>query len=87
MERRAAWDHPAPAKPIQNAFIASVSGKLRDEELNEVLFASLANARIDLAEWQHDYCTVSQRSKLGARTPAEIAKQAGAHHQTPGPNT
>jgi putative transposase len=53
-----------------------VSGKLRNECLNETLFTSLAHARAELAEWQHDYNTVRPHSKLSGRTPAEIAKQA-----------
>ena len=62
-------------KPIQNALVESFNGKLRDECLNETLFTSLTHARAELAEWQHDYNTVRPHSKLGGRTPAEIAKQ------------
>ena len=32
----------APRKPMQNAFIESSNGRLRDELLNQTLFASLA---------------------------------------------
>jgi putative transposase len=35
----------APGKPQQNAFIESFLGRLRDECLNETLFASLTHAR------------------------------------------
>jgi hypothetical protein len=31
-----------------------VNGKLRAECVNETLFTSLAHARAELAEWQHD---------------------------------
>ena len=72
--------HTAPGKPTQNAFVESFNGKLRDECLNETLFTSLADARAELAEWQHDYNTVRPHSKLGGRTPAEIAKQAVSGH-------
>lgn len=34
--------HIAPGKPMQNAFIESFNGRLRDELLNETLFTSLA---------------------------------------------
>ena len=37
-----AWHYIAPGKPMQNAFIESFNGRLRDELLNETLFASLA---------------------------------------------
>ena len=44
-------------------------------EVNETLFTSLAHARFVLAAWQHDYNTVRPHSKLGGKTPAEIAGQ------------
>ena len=34
-----------PGKPVQNAFIESFNGRLRDECLNEHWFLSLAHAR------------------------------------------
>ena len=37
-----AWHYIAPGKPMQNAFIESFNGRLRDELLNETLFLSLA---------------------------------------------
>jgi hypothetical protein len=49
----------APGKPQQNAFIESFNGRLRDELLNETLFASLAHARAVLAVWWFDYNTPS----------------------------
>ncbi|MBX5173739.1 transposase, partial [Rhizobium sp. NZLR1b] len=41
-----------PGKPIQNAFIESFNGRLRDEFLNETLFSSLAHARSALSNWR-----------------------------------
>ncbi len=79
-ERRVEWHYIAPCKPTQNAFVESFNGKLRDECLNETLFTSLAHARAELADWQHDYNTVRPHSKLGGRTPAEIAIQAVPGH-------
>ncbi len=38
---RVEWHYIAPGKPIQNAFIESFNGRLRDEFLNETLFSSL----------------------------------------------
>jgi putative transposase len=74
-ERGVEWHYIAPGKPTQNAFVESFNGRLRDECLNETLFTSLAQARAILAAWQHDYNTVRPHSKLGGRTPAEIAGQ------------
>ena len=72
-ERRVEWHYIAPGKPMQNGFVESFNGRLRDECLNETLFTSLAHARFVLAAWRHDYNTVRPHSKLGGKTPAEIA--------------
>ena len=45
------WHYIAPGKPIQNAFIESFNGRLRDEFLNETLFSSLTHARSGLSSW------------------------------------
>jgi len=44
-QTRIEWHYIAPGKPAQNAFAESFIGRLRDECLNETLFASLAHAR------------------------------------------
>jgi putative transposase len=79
-ERQVEWHYIMPGKPTQNAFVESFNGRLRDECLNETLFTSLAHARSILAAWKHDYNTVRPHSKLGGRTPAEIAGQRGWGH-------
>jgi putative transposase len=57
-----------------------VSWRPRDECLNETLFTSMAQARAVLATWRKDYNIVRPHSKLGGRTPAEIAGQRGWGH-------
>ena len=69
------WHYIAPGKPTQNAFVESFKGRLRDECLNETLFTSMAQARAVLAAWRQDDNTIRPHSKLGGRTPAEIAGQ------------
>ena len=39
-DRKIDWHYIAPGKPTQNALIESFNGRLRDELLNETLFAS-----------------------------------------------
>jgi putative transposase len=68
-----AWHYIAPGKPMQNAFIESFNGRLRDELLNETLFTSLAQARVALGCWRTDYNDARPHSQLGWRTPAEFA--------------
>jgi putative transposase len=73
-ETRIEWHYIAPGKPQQNAFIESFNGRLRDELLNETLFASLAHVREALATWKDDYNTVRPHSALGNLPPAVYAK-------------
>ena len=73
-DNRIDWHYIAPGKPTQNAFIESFNGRLRDELLNETLFASLAHAREALAIWKHDYNTVRPHSAIGNIPPATYAK-------------
>lgn len=73
-EARIDWHYIAPGKPTQNAFIESFNGRLRDELLNETLFASLDHAREALADWKEDYNTVRPHSAIGNVPPATYAK-------------
>ncbi|MBB4581497.1 transposase InsO family protein [Rhizobium aethiopicum] len=68
------WHYIAPGKPIQNAFIESFNGRLRDEFLNETLFSSLFHARSALSNWRSDYNDHRPHSELGWMTPAEFAQ-------------
>ncbi|UJX47316.1 IS3 family transposase [Xanthobacter sp. YC-JY1] len=70
---RVEWHYIAPGKPMQNGFIESFNGRLRDELLNETLFSSLSQARAALARWQVDYNTDRPHSKLGWQTPSAFA--------------
>lgn len=67
------WHYIAPGKPMQNGFIESFNGRLRDELLNETLFSSLAQARAALAAWRADYNTTRPHSQLGWQTPMAFA--------------
>ena len=72
-ERRVAWHYIAPGKPVQNAFIESFNGRLRDELLNETLFRSPAHARAVLEVWRRDYNGERPHSRLGWLTPLAYA--------------
>ena len=58
---------------MQNAFIESFNGRLRDELLNKTLFTSLAQARIALGCRRADYNDARPHSQLGWKTPSESA--------------
>ena len=66
---RVGWHYIQPGKPVQNAFIESFNSKLRDECLNEHVFASLAEARAIIEAWRHDYNWFRPHSSVGALTP------------------
>jgi putative transposase len=78
------WHYIAPGKPQQNAFIESFNGRLRDELLNETLFASLAHARVVLARWKLDYNTIRPHSSIGNLVPADYAKLSAPASQRDG---
>ena len=74
-DRPIEWHYIAPGQPQQNGYVESFNDRLRDGCLNAALFASLAHARFVLDAWRHDYNHVRPHSKLGGKTPAEIAGQ------------
>jgi putative transposase len=61
----------APGKPVQNCYIESFNGRLRDECLNEHWFFSLADARQIVEAWRLDYNQARPHSSLGGLTPEE----------------
>ena len=67
-----------PGKPVQNAFIESFNGKMRDECLNEHWFISLREARETIEAWRRDYNEVRPHTSLGNRTPQEFTGTGAA---------
>ena len=55
---------------MQNGYIESFNGKLRDECLNEQWFETLHQARTTIAAWRRDYNEVRPHSSLGRISPA-----------------
>jgi hypothetical protein len=82
-EHRIEWHYIAPGKPMQNGYIESFNGRMRDELLNESLFFGLDHARQLIAAWVADYNTGRPHSSLGYQTPAAFAealRTARDHH-------
>jgi len=67
-------DFIRPEKPVENAFIESFNGKLRDECLNTNVFLSIADAREKIEAWRIDYNTNRPHSSLGNQAPEEWAR-------------
>ena len=81
------WHYIQPGKPMQNGFMESFNGKLRDECLNENVFTSLAEARRIIEAWRIDYNEVRPHSSLDYQTPEEFAAawEDAASPRTPQP--
>ena len=62
-----------PGRPVENGFIESFNGRLRDECLNVEWFSSLGDAREKLAAWRDHYNHRRPHSALDDRTPASYA--------------
>jgi len=67
------WHYVAPGKPMQNGYIESFNGRMRDELLNESLFFGLDHARKAIGAWVADYNTTRPHSSLAYKTPAAFA--------------
>jgi putative transposase len=65
-----------PGKPVENAYVESFNGKLRDECLNENWFLTLADARGRIAAWRIDYNTERPHSALGYQSLEALAAAA-----------
>lgn len=71
-QRGVALQFIRPGKPVENAYIESFNGRLRDECLNQHLFLSLADARRQIEEWRLSYHSARPHSGLAGRTPDEF---------------
>ena len=60
---------------MDNAFIESFNGKLRDECLNEYWFLNLKHAQDEIEKWRIEYNEERPHRSLGNRTPYEFVKE------------
>jgi putative transposase len=75
-QRGVLLDFIRPGKPVENCFIESFNGKLRDECLNANQFLSIEDARSKIEAWRMDYNHLRPHSSLGDRSPAEYLERA-----------
>ena len=64
-----------PGKPVQNAYVESFNGRVRDECLHEHWFTTLEEARRPIEVWRQDYNTVRPHSALDNLTPNEFIQK------------
>lgn len=84
---RIGLEYIAPGRPMQNGYIESFNGKLRDECLNLHCFRNLNDARDRIEGWREHYNQQRPHSALGYRTPQQFAQQqwSSAPARTAGP--
>jgi putative transposase len=70
-----------PGKPVENGFIESFNGRLRDECLNVEWFTSLEEARRGLTLWRDHYNHQRPHSASGDRSPAVFAALHGIRRE------
>jgi putative transposase len=68
-----------PGRPVENGFIESFNGRLRDECLNVEWFPTLTSAQEKLAQWRDHYNHRRPHSALDDRSPAVFASLHGVH--------
>jgi putative transposase len=78
LERNIAVVHVEPGRPVQNAYVESFHGRLREECLNASWFGNLFEARRKIATWRKEYNEERPHSSLRCRTPAEFVQQIAA---------
>ena len=75
-----------PGRPVQNAYIESFNGRLREECLNGHVFTSLDDAREKIETWRVDYNRDRPHGSLGHMTPEEFARQHEVMKPSESPN-
>ena len=70
------WNYIAIGKPMQNGFVESFNGKMRDERLNEHLFDSLRHVHKLIAAWRTEFNHHRPHTNLAGLTPAECASRS-----------
>lgn len=78
--RKIDLDFIRPGKPVENAFIESFNGRLREECLSQHWFVDLNDAQAALAAWKEDYNVSRPHTSLGGLAPVEYVARllAGA---------
>ncbi|TJZ73214.1 transposase [Chitiniphilus eburneus] len=70
-----------PGKPVENAFIESFNGRLREECLNQSVFHNLIHARAMIESWRQDYNHVRPHSVLQYQTPMQYRETHQPQHE------
>ncbi len=64
-----------PGRPVQNCFIESFNGRMREECLSQQVFLDLNDARRKIEAWRHYYNTQRPHSNLGMLAPEAFRRK------------
>ena len=67
-------DFSRPGKPVDNAYIESFNGRVRQECLNLHWFTEIDEVRSTLEIWKMEYNMIQPHSSLGYLSPVEYAR-------------
>ena len=73
--RKIDLDFIRPGKPVENAFIESFNGRLREECLIQNWFGDLGDVQTALAAWREDSNVSRPHTSLGGLAPVEYVAQ------------
>jgi putative transposase len=68
-------DFIRPGRPVENSYIESFNGRLRDECSNVEVFFTIVDVREKFERWRMDYNLVRPHSALEDRAPETFAAQ------------
>jgi putative transposase len=73
--RKIQLDFIRPGKPVENAYIESFNGRLREECLSQHWFTDIDDAQAAMAAWIKDYNESRPHTSLGDLAPADYAQR------------
>jgi transposase len=79
-DHRVEWRYIAPGKPMQNGYIESFNGRMRDKFLNESLFLGLEHARGAISEYLVSYLGLNPSVRQSG--PGCLARLGGPGTET-----
>lgn len=74
-QRGVALQFIRPGKPVDNAFVESFNGKLRDECLSIHWFHSVRDAQYIVDAWRRDFNTFRPHRSLAQLTPQNLVRR------------
>ena len=77
-ERDIEWHYIAQGKPMQNGFVESFNGRMRNKLLNETMFRDMAHARATMGL---DHRLQRRKASFGPRLPDAQCVRRGPTHR------